>query len=440
MYQSWVDATRIRQGTDEDIWAVDYTAHPLLDPDFAIKGSRLLYLTRLNFRRIVRDDTVYQQELARIFHPQVSGRPDDPSLPDLVASTAEYLREADIYLASTIELLPSGNRAAVLPLPLVTDCNDVRDLMGIAIHGEGERLRYEARRKLCLAQMLIQIDQSRIIQDGPVHKAHFEDVLNEGLWQHTKQIHDLTIGYRINEDGFNIDLTSRPAEGDMRWDFRSTFVEKKSGRLSIGLDIMYYNCRFKRSVTPISFEIVDGSHRVLEQIRWGDMRQETSGSVLSKMIRKGINNPDEIGDIIGAMFIVNDNDALTDLLVLLDSCVGTPFGWRNVTDTLGVRPGGSSLNTFSSKDFKVFKGDVDVLTEEEGGGPPYRFPVEVQIFTLESYLRTVCGSHDASHLALKLRQFLYGLVPKIFPRKIYGEEWLELDHKSNGNGAGKGRA
>ena len=417
---------------------MDYTAHPLLDPDFAIKGSRLLYLTRLNFRRIVRDDTVYQQELARIFHPQVSGRPDDPSLPDLVASTAEYLREADIYLASTIELLPSGNRAAVLPLPLVTDCNDVRDLMGIAIHGEGERLRYEARRKLCLAQMLIQIDQSRIIQDGPVHKAHFEDVLNEGLWQHTKQIHDLTIGYRINEDGFNIDLTSRPAEGDMRWDFRSTFVEKKSGRRSIALDIMYYNCRFKRSVTPISFEIVDGSHRVLEQIRWGDMRQETSGSVLSKMIRKGINNPDEIGDIIGAMFIVNDNDALTDLLVLLDSCVGTPFGWRNVTDTLGVRPGGSSLNTFSSKDFKVFKGDVDVLTEEEGGGPPYRFPVEVQIFTLESYLRTVCGSHDASHLALKLRQFLYGLVPKIFPRKIYGEEWLKLDQKANG--VGKGRA
>jgi len=400
----------------------------------------ILCWTLISPSRIVRDDTVYQQELARIFQPQVSGRPDDPSLPDLVARTGEYLREADIYLASTIELLPSENRTAVLPLPLVTDCNDVRDLMGIAIHGEGERLRYEARRKLCLAQMLIQVDQSRIIQDGPAHKVHFEEVLNEGLWKHTKQIHDLNIGYRINKDGFNIDYTSRPVEGDQRWDFRSTFVEKKSGRRSIGLDILYYNCRFKRSVTPISFEIVDGSHRVLEQIRWGGMRQETSGSVLSKMIRKGINNPDEIGDIIGAMFIVNDNDALTDLLVLLDSCVGTPFGWRNVTDTIGETPGGSSLNPFSSKDFKVFKGDVDVLTEEEGGGPAYRFPVEVQIYTLESYLRTVCGSHDASHLALKLRQFLYGLVPKIFPRKIYGAEWLELDQKSNGQGAGKGRA
>ena len=439
MYQSWVEATRISNGMKEDIWAVDYTAHPLLDPEFANKGSRLLYLTRLNFRRIVRDDSVYRQELARIFHPHDDDQVHDQTLPALAARAGEYLQEADIYLASTIELLPAGTRSAVLPLPLVTDCNDVRDLMGIAIHGEGERLRYEARRKLCLAQMLIQIDQSRIIQDGPLHKTQFEEILNEGMWKHTKQIHDLTVGYHISEDGHNINYTSRPEDGDQHWDFRSTFIEKKSGRRSIALDVLYYNCRFKRSVTPISFEIVDGSHRVLEKIRWGDMRQETSGSVLSKMIRKGINNPDQIGDIIGAMFIVNDNDALTDLLILLDSCIGTPFGWRNVTDTLNIKPGGSSLNTFSSKDFKVFKGDVDVLIGDPGGGAPYRFPVEIQIFTLESYLRTVCGAHDASHLALKLRQFLYGLVPKIFPQEVYGSDWLRLDKASNGAGAGKGR-
>jgi hypothetical protein len=435
MFQAWADASK--NGAPEDIWAVDFTAHPLLDPDFAAKGSRLLYLTRLNFRRIIRDDEIYRQELARIFHPQNNHQIRERNLQALVAQAGEYLREADIYLASTIELLPAANREAVRPLPLVTDCNCVRDLMGIAIHGDGDRLRYEARRKLCLAQMLIQIDQSRIIQDGPAHLTHFEEILNEGLWRHSKQIHDLTVGYHISEDGHNINYTSRPGPQDMRWDFRSTFLEKKSGDRSIALDVLYYNCRFKRSVTPISFEVVDGSHRVVEQARWSEMRQETSGSVLSKMIRKGINNPDEIGDIIGAMFIVNDNEALTDLLVLLDSCVGTPFGWRNVTDTLGKRPGGRELNIYSSRDFKVFKGDVDVLIGEPGGNAPYRFPVEVQIFTLEGYLRTVCGFHDASHQALKLRQFLYGLVPKIFPRKIYGSDWLELESKTSGFGKGR---
>ena len=34
------------------------------------------------------------------------------------------------------------------------------------------------------------------------------------------------------------------------------------------------------------------------------------------------------------------------------------------------------------------------------------FPVEIQIYTLEGFLRTVPGAHDANHLALKLRQFL----------------------------------
>jgi len=407
--------------------AVDLSAHPLLDPAFPQQSSRLLYLVRMTFRRILKSDQDYSRELSRLFFPTQAEPDQTPNLKALLARTAEYLREADIYLASTIELLPATSLAAVMPLPLITECLDVRDLMGISIHGDSPRLRYEARRKLALSLYLLQIDQSRSVQDGDRHKAHFEDILNEGLWRHTKQIHDVQIGYHIGADGKNINYTTRPERGDRLWDFRSTYIEKQRNGRAVGLDVLYYNCRFKRSVTPISFEVVDGTRRVVENVRWSEMRQETSGSILSKMIRKGVNNPDEIGDIIGAMFIVNDNDALTDLLVLLDSCIGTPFGWRNVTDTLHVNPSGPALNRFSSKDFKVFKGDIDVLCEDEGRGAPYRFPVEVQIYTLESYLRTVCGAHEASHLALKLRQFLFGLVPKLFPADIYGDEWLDLD-------------
>ncbi len=34
MYQNWVDATAIGEKVQRDIWAVDWAAHPLLDPDF----------------------------------------------------------------------------------------------------------------------------------------------------------------------------------------------------------------------------------------------------------------------------------------------------------------------------------------------------------------------------------------------------------------------
>lgn len=428
MYQSWVDAARISRDKSRDIWAVDFTAHPLLDPEFPNKRSRLLQLTRLTYRRILRDDQAYRHELSRLFAPLDSDQ-ETESLPRLQERAREYMQEADTYIASTISLLPEDSRPAVLLAPEIADCDDLRDLLGLAFHGASARVRYEARRKLFLAQTLLHIDQSRTIQDGPRHLAHFEQLLNEGLWRHTQQIHDMHIGYHIGPDGHTIQYTTRPGKSDQRWDFRSTFLEKEHGGRRISLDVLYANCRFKLAVTPISFEIVDGSRRVLERVRWSDMRQHSSGSVLSKMIRKGITNPEEIGDLIGAMFIVHDNEALTDLLILLDSCLGAPFGWRNVTDTLAEKPGGSSLNSYSSKEFKVFKGDVDILIEETGGGAPYRFPVEIQIFTLESYLRTVCGAHDASHLALKLRQFLFGLVPKIFPRAVYGSQWLEMEER-----------
>ena len=428
MYQSWVDASRINRENNGNIWAVDFTAQPLLDPDFPRKRSRLLQMTRLTYRRIIREDEAYRRELSHLFH-SLDSQHKPETLPQLQERAREYLQEADTYIASTIALLPEDSRVAVLLSPEVADCDDMRQLMGMTFHADSERVRYEARRKLFLAQTLLHIDQSRTIQDGPRHRSHFEQILNDELWSHTQQIHDLHIGYHINPDGHTIKYTTRPAETDQRWDFRSTFVQKAHGGRNIGVDVLYYNCRFKLAVTPISFEIVDGSHRVLEKIRWADMRQQSSGSVLSKMIRKGISNPDEIGDLIGAMFIVHDNEALNDLLILLDSCIGTPFGWRNVTDTLTEQPSGSSLNDFSSKAFKVFKGDVDVLIEETGGGTPYRFPVEIQIFTLESYLRTVCGAHEASHLALKLRQFLFGLVPRIFPKAIYGSKWLALEER-----------
>lgn len=366
--------------------------------------------------------------MARFFRPATATGDD---VPDLAASRTRvggFLDEADVYLAAAIELLPPESRRHVSPLEPVTQCTDLRDLLGISIHGATARVRFEARRKLCLAQLLLQIEQSRNIQDGHLHKSLFEEILNEGLWRHTKQIHDLTVGYRLADGGARVEYTSRPAEGDMRWNFRSTFIEKQHDDRSLALDVLYYNCRFKRSVAPVSYELVaDGSHRVVERLRWAELRQESSGPVLSKMIRKGVNNPAELGDIIGAMFIVNDNEALGDLLLLLDSCLGTPFGWRNVTDTLSsVDDAGSELNLWSSRAFKVFKGDIDVLVRPEGADHPYRFPVEVQIYTLEAYLRTVCSQHEASHQALKQRQFLYGLAPRLFPRAVYGADWLEL--------------
>ena len=97
MYQSWVDATAIGKETQQDPWAADFAAHPLLDPDFQRKGGRLLQLMRNNFRLIIRDDDAYRRELARFYRPGIPDTDELPPLGEMAEGAAGYLNEADIW-------------------------------------------------------------------------------------------------------------------------------------------------------------------------------------------------------------------------------------------------------------------------------------------------------------------------------------------------------
>jgi len=68
------------------------------------------------------------------------------------------------------------------------------------------------------------------------------------------------------------------------------------------------------------------------------------------------------------------------------------------------------------------------------------FSVEVQIYTVEGFLRTVHSRHYASHQRLKLRQFLIALLPSLFPREIYGDTAIDpLPQEPRARGRGDGR-
>jgi hypothetical protein len=58
--------------------------------------------------------------------------------------------------------------------------------------------------------------------------------------------------------------------------------------------------------------------------------------------------------------------------------------------------------------------------EDPSSSSPYLFSVEIQIFPLEAYLRTLYDAHFASHTAYKKRQFLNELLPLLFPPEIFG--------------------
>ena len=214
MRRRWVQPECNPLGGEPDFWVVDYTAHPMLDPAFPDHPSRLLRFVQMTYERIRTDEQAYRQETARLLRPprDWSGRFDGGEAD--VQLTSAYLHEAGVYISSAIDLLPSQSRGRVKPLAEITRCHDLRELLDLVFKCPGAQTRFEAQRKLCLARLLLDIDHSRHIQEGPRHKGYFEELLKRALWRHTRQVNDMTIGYRMSEDGESIEYTSRP--GDKR--------------------------------------------------------------------------------------------------------------------------------------------------------------------------------------------------------------------------------
>jgi hypothetical protein len=110
-------------------------------------------------------------------------------------------------------------------------------------------------------------------------------------------------------------------------------------------------------------------------------------------------------------------------------------------DTLNRPDDRSKLNPWSGAGYEVFKTEVDLLynSTKHPMPMPYFYTVELQIYTLESYLRTVHSAHYANHQTFKRREFLQGLCPYLFPAVIYGEEVLQaLVNGGSGGAANSG--
>jgi hypothetical protein len=143
------------------------------------------------------------------------------------------------------------------------------------------------------------------------------------------------------------------------------------------------------------------------------------------MIRKGEMHPRKIQDIIGAMFIVKDLAEVESLQDSLYDIFGGPLRWKDRVNTIRNSEDRTRLNAASGSGYEVLKSDVDVLfASPDNGRKPYIFSVEIQIYTIEGFLRTVHSRHYANHHRMKLRQFLEGLLPMLFPVAIYGEETI----------------
>ncbi len=393
-------------------------AHPALDPWMERNHPDLFRSIERLCRRIREGDEAYAQFLRRLLHP--SGAPESSLDADQVTA-AYYLNEAQRYLEALVALFPRRRRARLHPDAKVAAERDLRALMGVMVDTADERRAFEARRLLYVALLFLNVERTWEVQRGSLHRDFFAGLLERELFHHTVRVQGLDLAFDIAADGIGIDYHDGPARpGEEVWRFYVHELKFPQDGRPKSLHVYFYSCRSKREVLPYRYVRGQQVYRLETRERWGDLTLRRDASIVSKMLRKGSTRPCEVQDIVGAMFIVKDIEEVETLKETLFDILGGPMRVRNVVDTLSREEDRDLLNRHSGAGYKVFKADAEVLFQPEWrAAEPYVFTVELQLYTLETYLRTIHTRHYASHHRLKQRQFLEGLAPLLFPAEIY---------------------
>jgi hypothetical protein len=398
-----------------------YEGHPLLDPNLSNTQPatyRHLYKWYLHARE---NPGEYNRFLNKIFHPVGETRPLAANL----TTGAYYLNEAVGFTAELLQMVPGSLREMVSPRPEVMGCPDILELLNLIFGSADRRVAFEAQRKLYLTKLFFDVDHSWEVQRGAEHKEYFESLLERELFSKATERRKLEVGYSLGSDGESIRYTiGNHVPGQERWTFDLREIELLRDGRPIRFRIYYYSCRFKREIIPYQYERGADQYQLSPTEAWPGLTKRRSASIVSKMIRKGESDPRWIEDLIGAMFIVDNLYEVENLKEALFDLLGGVFRVRNPVDTLTRPEDRVHLNRWSGQGYEVYKAEIDLLynPERQRLPMPYFFTVEVQLYTLESYLRTIHSAHYANHQALKRRQFLQGLVPYLFPDEIYGPE------------------
>ena len=366
-----------------------YLAHPFLDPALPRRQPALARRWVATWRDLRHNPQAYQRMV------EFYTRPAGPAFTER-RSLARYFQDADVYLDDLLRLAPEETARLLRVSEAVRTLDAILPLVETTFESASPRLRYEAQRKLYLAKLLFDIDHCRSVRDGLRHKEQWESLLGEIFWPGAQATGEIGV-----DAGFTV-LRLVREDGDT------------------AIDVHLYRSRFKKETAPArDVPTPGGLHRVEEPPLWPGLGRR-SGSILSKMIRRGIGDPRLVHDLLGAMFIVGNRQQAYALERRLVRLLGGPLRFRDRVDTLQGERDRGRLDPRSGSGFQVLKQIVDVLMPDPAGDSAYLFPVEVQIYPREAYLRTLHDAHYLSHTAYKRRQFLHDLLPVLFPASVFG--------------------
>ncbi|MBN2880788.1 hypothetical protein JXM83_01930 [Candidatus Woesearchaeota archaeon] len=175
-------------------------------------------------------------------------------------------------------------------------------------------------------------------------------------------------------------------------------------------------------------------------------------SFLEKMIRKNLEFPNQIHDLIGVRIVTTTQDEVSKIISHLEKFLGGTSSRKKEKNNLHLF-GKHVLSEYSSKEYFVWKAIYDIslpspridelnrlleLISDESIRreienrkeflitQPSVMVVEVQIQDLKSYLAGITRGSPTDHARLKMNQVRANTFFKVFPKEIYRKELMKL--------------
>jgi hypothetical protein len=312
---------------------------------------------------------------------------------------------------------PESITARLRELPDVRDCSDIFELVQMYGAARIVRTKFEILRKVGLIVLLARINQGV----GVLELDH----RMEDIWDGIRQ----GLGYRSGKKkAFNYILENGSIR-IMREDAPSSSV---------------FECRpFRSKKGNVVLHLA-----MRNKFKDGDRLTYTS--FVEKMIRKNLEYPSQIHDMLGAKIIVSSEEEIADLIHELESFLGGSSTRKQEKDTYH-RFGRKLLDKHSSPDYFVWKAIYDITLPHPGiraiekacqcsrdkatqdelqrlqqlySSDPRDYLIEVQLQDLKSHILSIAPGSKTEHARLKKNQVRSNSFYKMFPKEIYEQEVL----------------
>jgi len=318
------------------------------------------------------------------------------------------------------------------------------ELIQIYKKTDSKRVKFEILRKLGLIELLTRITKSFDNKDLDYSKKMLDLAIKKNL--ELKKIKSHNIYFWTNENE-TIEFEQNKTEAIKKYNLTKDKKEK------LGLDVFPIQeilCDESITKQNNSLVLIETRNKLSKE------NKVYYTSFIEKMIRKNLEFPSQVHDIIGIRLVTKNQKDIPKLISEIESFLGGASSRKKEKDTTLHKFGKKKLSKYSSKNYFVWKAIYDIalpnpileelekllnITNEKEIineiknrinyylQKPKNTVVEIQVQDLTSYLLSISKESTTDHDKLKMNQIRSNSFYKIFPSEIYEEEIKKLKLK-----------